>query len=158
MATPMTFADQLIERLTDEQYNKVINKLNNMKDQINTFNTPEQLDKLTADIVGDLFGNEKVRFINMDDKAKLEFLFKKMSPKDQKALMRLYVEESNVRTSQKPNQDVPLADGSTNTTDLTATLEVDSNTATGGKRNKSKKPKRRNSRSKRRKTVSKRRR
>lgn len=38
------------------------------------------------------------------------------------------------------------------------TLPVDSNPAIGGKRNKSKKPKRRNSRSKRRKTVSKRRR
>ena len=38
------------------------------------------------------------------------------------------------------------------------TLEVDPNPAAGGKRNKSKKPKRRNSRSKRRKTVSKRRR
>lgn len=38
------------------------------------------------------------------------------------------------------------------------TLQVDSNPAAGGKRNKSKKPKRRNSRSKRRKTVSKRRR
>ena len=38
------------------------------------------------------------------------------------------------------------------------TLAVDSNPAAGGKRNKSKKPKRRNSRSKRRKTVSKRRR
>ncbi len=38
------------------------------------------------------------------------------------------------------------------------TLEVDSNPAAGGKRNKSKKPKRRNSRSKRRKTLSKRRR
>ena len=38
------------------------------------------------------------------------------------------------------------------------TLEVDSDPAAGGKRNKSKKPKRRNSRSKRRKTVSKRRR
>lgn len=38
------------------------------------------------------------------------------------------------------------------------TLAVDSSPAAGGKRNKSKKPKRRNSRSKRRKTVSKRRR
>lgn len=38
------------------------------------------------------------------------------------------------------------------------TLAVDSPAAAGGKRNKSKKPKRRNSRSKRRKTVSKRRR
>jgi hypothetical protein len=38
------------------------------------------------------------------------------------------------------------------------TLQVDSNPAAGGKRNKSKKPKPRNSRSKRRKTVSKRRR
>lgn len=38
------------------------------------------------------------------------------------------------------------------------TLALDSNPATGGKRNKSKKPKRHNSRSKRRKTLSKRRR
>ena len=38
------------------------------------------------------------------------------------------------------------------------TLAIDSSAAAGGKRNKSKKPKRRNSRSKRRKTLSKRRR
>ena len=73
----------------------------------------------------------------MDDTAKLEFLFKKMSPQDQKAFMLLRAEESSVPTLQNPNQVVSAA---------------------GGKRNKSKKSKRRNSRSKRRKTLSKRRR
>ena len=157
MSTP-TFADMLIERLTNEQYEEVDKKLKSMKDTIKTFKTQEQLDKLTAEIIGELFGNEKGKFIKMDDREKLDFLFNKMSPEDQNALMQLYITESKVRTSQNPNQVGPLVKGSTNTTGLDTTLAVDSHATYGGKRNKSKKPKRRNSRSKRRKTVSKRRR
>ena len=129
-----------------------------MKDTIKTFKTQEQLNKLTAEIIGELFGNEKSEFIKMDDRKKLDFLFNKMSPERQNELMRLYVAESKVRTSQKPNKGVPPAKGSTNTTVSSAVSAVDSADNIGGKRNKSKKPKRRNSRSKRRKTVSKRRR
>ena len=136
--TSPTFADKMVDRLTDEQYEKVVKTLDSKKDIIKTFKTQEQLDKLTANIIGDFFRYEKDDFINnMDDTAKLEFLFKKMSPQDQRAFMLRLAEESSVPTLQNPNQVVSAA---------------------GGKRNKSKKPKRRNSRSKRRKTVSKRRR
>ncbi len=157
MSTP-TFADELMVRLTDEQYEQVENQLKSMKDTIKTFKTQEQLNKLTAEIIGELFGNEKSKFIKMDDREKLDFLFNKMSPERQNELMRLYVAESKVRTSQKPNKGVPPDKGSTNTTDSSAVSAVDSAHTIGGKRNKSKKPKRRNSRSKRRKTLSKRRR
>jgi len=132
---PLTFADMLIERLTDEQYEQVDNNLKSMKDKIKTFKDQAELDNLIAEIIGDLFGNEKDKFIKMDNTAKLEFLFKKMSPEDQNKLMQLYSQE---------NQVVHPAKGSSN--------------LVGGKRNKSKKHKRRNSRSKRRKTVSKRKR
>lgn len=133
---PPTFADMLIERLTDEQYEQVDNKLKSMKDTIKTFKTQAELDKLIAEIIGDLFGNEKDKFIKMDNTAKLEFLFNKMSTEDRNKLMQLYITESN--------KVVNPAKGSSK--------------LVGGKRNKSKKHKRRNSRSKRRKTVSKRRR
>ena len=65
--TSPTFADKMVDRLTDEQYEKVVKTLDSKKDIIKTFKTQEQLDKLTANIIGDFFRYEKDDFINNMD-------------------------------------------------------------------------------------------